>query len=420
MFHFQPEEFIVEEILENGEILEVDRPFKKQDEPLKNSNHFFSHFILQKRLWTTNNAIRNIADRLHINSSRMNFAGNKDRNALTTQLCSAFAISPAQMTSFNLRDIRILGAWVANEKITIGDLAGNRFTIILNETNVGKTEFKKITKKKIEAKLKKANFAIPNYFGEQRFGSARKNTAAVGKYLIQGKFKEAILNYLCYTDEGEHDEWASAARKQLEKEMNFQTALHYFPHFLKIERTLLGHLSRLPNDYLGAFRQLHRSLQLLFIHAYQSELFNKILDQKLESKNGIFKPGIGEHYCLLNELGFPENEKVMKINEKKDLATVKKLIADKKAVLVGNLVGFMSELTKEEEKALKKEGLKKEDFNLRITPELRSKGAFRPLFVFLKDFEIDESGSGMDRKIRLKFSLPSGSYATTVLKEILN
>ena len=57
---------------------------------------------------------------------------------------------------------------------------------------------------------------------------------------------------------------------------------------------------------------------------------------------------------------------------------------------------------------------------MKSTPELNSKGAFRPNFVYLKDFACEEYEKAGKRKIRLKFSLPSGSYATVALKEIIS
>ena len=419
MFKFEPEDFIVEEIAANGDLLEIDKPYSRQDEKLQSSNHFFSVFALQKRLWTTSNATRQIADRLYINSGRINFAGNKDRNALTVQLCSAFAIQPRQLLALNIKDIKINGAWLSNGKVKLGGLSGNRFTITLTEENIGSTDFRKLSAEKIEMKLKRQNYCIPNYFGDQRFGSARKNTAIVGKLLVQGKFKEAILNYLCHTDEGEKDEQASKARKLLEKSMNFHEAMRTFPYFLKHERYMLSHLTQSPNDYLGAFRKLHRSLQLLFIHAYQSELFNKILEARIK-KGKLLKPALGDYYCGMNDLGFPDVEQHKKIESKAQQKMVNGLISEKRAVILGKLVGFQTELSKDEEKLLGREKVKKEEFVMKSTPELNSKGTYRPNFAFLKDFACAEQKEGGKRGIRLRFALPSGSYATVALKEIIS
>ncbi len=416
MFEFEPEEFIVEEIMQDGTILEFGKKIEMQDEKLLKENQYFSRFILQKRLWTTNNAIKRISDQLHISANRLNFAGNKDRNAISIQLCSAFAIPKEKLLSLRLKDIQINGAWIANDKVKLGNLQGNRFTILLNEENIGKEQFERLSASSIIARLEKNNFAMPNYFGDQRFGSARKNTAEVGKLILQGKFEEAVMNYLCFTDETERDEQAKSARIRLEKDRDFAKAMHFFPNFLRIEKRMLERLSKFPNDFLGAYRKLHRPLQLLFIHAFQSLMFNKLLEKKLE--NGDWqKANIGDHYCLLKN-GFPQEE-ILEIETDSHLMDVQIQLNSRKAVLCANLIGYESILTEGEAAILLSEGISQEQFKLPSVPELGSKGDFRPICVYLSDFECSEMEVNEKKCIRLRFSLPSGSYATVAIQNLL-
>ncbi|MBI5224654.1 tRNA pseudouridine(13) synthase TruD [Candidatus Micrarchaeota archaeon] len=416
MFDFEPEEFIVEEIMQDGTILELDKKIEVPNEQLIKENQYFSRFVLQKRLWTTNNAIKRISDQLHISANRINFAGNKDRNAISTQLCSAFAIPKEKLLALKLKDIQINGAWIANEKVKLGNLQGNRFTILLNDENIGKEQFERLSAGSIISSLEKNNFAIPNYFGDQRFGSARKNTAQVGKLILQGKFEEAVMNYLCFTDETERDEQARGARQRLEKEKDFSKAMHYFPNFLRIEKRMLEHLSKFPNDYLGAYRKLHRPLQLLFIHAFQSLMFNKLLEKKIENGD-LQKAKLGDHYSLLKN-GFPDEE-ILKIETEKQLVVAQNLINSRQAVICANLIGYESILAKEETAILISEGILQEQFKLPSVPELGSKGDFRPICVYLSDFECSDSQVDEKKSIRLRFSLPSGSYATVAIQNLL-
>ena len=48
----------------------------------------YTYFLLKKRNYTTQRAVKAIADALHIPEKRFGFAGNKDKNAITEQLCS--------------------------------------------------------------------------------------------------------------------------------------------------------------------------------------------------------------------------------------------------------------------------------------------------------------------------------------------
>ena len=185
--------------------------------------------------------------------------------------------------------------------------------------------------------------------------------------------------------------WKKWAR--LKKDKNFKKALEYFPKFLRYERAMIEHLSQHPNDYVGAMRRIPRTLQLLFIHAYQAKLFNEEL-----KKRKVYKAMKNEFYCDADNLGFPSLKKI-KGSEKK--------AREGKAFVVGNIIGSETKLNRIEEKILKKEKIKKDDFNLKSMPELSSRGGLRALTMPVRIKKTDG---------RIQFSLPPGSYATTVLK----
>ncbi len=380
---FEPEEFIVEEITKSGEILKINTELEK--EAVEGD---FTYFALQKRKWNTVQAIRKIAKALHISHKRFSFAGTKDRNAITTQLISAFKVEPQKLRELRIRDIKILGAWKEKEKLKMGDLLGNAFTI------------------KFEGKIKNIK-SFPNFFGGQRFGSIRKNTAKIGKLIIKGKFKEAVLGYI--SAPGDEFEQSREARENFRKTLDTKKALKEFPKFLKYERTLLGHLQNYPTDYIGALRKLPRKLQLMFVHAYQSELFNKFLEKRLKEKNEPEKIEVGEYYCRTNFYNFPETEKIEKAENEKQKEKLNEEIEKNKAFVVGKIIGYESELNNEEKELLKKEGIEKEEFKIKSVPELSCKGNFRVLFSPIKNLNKIDSE-------HIYFEIPAGAYATVALK----
>ncbi|MFQ5406649.1 MAG: tRNA pseudouridine(13) synthase TruD, partial [Candidatus Micrarchaeia archaeon] len=317
----------------------------------------------------TAQALGEIARKIRVKPKRFNFAGTKDRNAISTQLVSAFAVVPKRLLGLKLTDLKIGGAWLASTKIGLGDLTGNRFTITLTSENCGVD----VCSGRIKRRVEDLNFLVANFFGQQRFGSLRKNTAQVGKLILKGNFEGAVLNYLCFVDasaKSERETGAIDARCRLEKERDFTKALEYFPGHLKYEQVLLRHLSDNSNDFVGALRKLPRSVLLLFVHAFQSLLFNEFLYSKLECRD-----------------------------EKEE----------------ANIIGFESVLSQEEELLLEKHGVAKESFKVKGIPEISSKGAKRRLFVKLSDFEILQ-----EKPLLLRFSLPSGSYATVALDQLLS
>ncbi|NYZ78507.1 tRNA pseudouridine(13) synthase TruD [Candidatus Micrarchaeota archaeon] len=411
-----PEEFIVEEITSDGAVLEAGREQnlgKPEDASLE--RNYFTHFILEKRNWNTMQVLNEIARRAGVNPKRFEFAGTKDRNALTTQLCSAFAMEPARLLAAarSVKDARVLGAWKARGKARLGDLVGNRFTITLTKQNCGVEP----DAREIADRASATNFRITNYFGAQRFGSMRANSHLVGALLLKGDFEGAVWNYLVYTDEREGDKSAVKARERLAKERrkkkpDFAKALEYYPGFLKYERELLKHLSVQPRDFSGALSRLPRHLQLMFVHAFQSALFNQTLEERVKKKK-LFKAKAGDECCGKNAFGFPDVDVLKKV-EKKQVEKVSGELASGNAFLVGKVIGSDSELTAAEKKMLKKAGLTQDGFKFKTMPWLSCRGGKRALAVPLKNFQVLS-----ENPAALRFELPAGSYATVAIKELL-
>ena len=351
-----PDDFIVEEIGKDGTVFEIDGLMEGKDEEGN-----YTHFILQKREWTTEGAIRRIAKQLQIGKKRFNYAGNKDKIALSTQLVSVFKIEKEKILSLDLKDIRINGAWSAKEKIKLGELQGNRFIIkVRGAVNGGKVN-------EIYGEL---DGRFPNYFGEQRFGTTRKNTHLIGEQLLRGRYDKAAMLFLS-DSKGESNEEAKTARGHLEQTEDFSAALKEFPKYLRLERSMLEHLSKNPNDYVGALRALPRGTLLMFVHAFQSYLFNRILSDRIAE--GEIKPGNSES---------------------------------------GNIIGYETEPNEREKALLEELEIKTKDFKIKGIPELSSKGNCRTLLATLKNFSFEND--------TFRFSLPAGSYATVALREFLD
>ena len=372
-----PEDFQVEEIMGNGMVLEIDKKVE-----LAGDKGDFTYFVLQKKSWNTIDALKAIGDKVGCGIKSFGYAGTKDRNALTTQLASVYK---QDVGAVRLKDIKILGSWKAEKKIELGDLLGNRFTIRV-KTNKRKTETK------IHEISEHLGGVFPNYFGPQRFGN-RENTHLVGKNMLQGSFRRACEEYL-FGGNVEGNEKARIAREDLKKTGDYKKAALEFPQHLTYERLILLHLAKNPNDFANAIRKLPRGISLMFIHAYQSYLFNRVLSEKLRGSSGL---EAGEYYCLTNEFGFPD------LSRKSDAG-----------YMVGKLIGYESEIGSVDKQILEEEGIRPEDFKMRSYPELASKGNFRAMTCPINDFSFKEDGC------EFKFSLPSGSYATMVMREFLD
>lgn len=378
-----PADFLVEEIAPDGTIFEFGRQIERPGTPGP-----YLHFVLQKSDWSTSSAISEIAKRLHTSQNNFNFAGSKDKLAITTQLASVRGSSKEAVLGIRIKDIAINGAWGANDRVQLGDLLGNRFTIRVRGACENPEEKVAAISGELEGKF-------PNYFGEQRFGSSRRNTHLVGEKLLKGEVEEALIMYLC-DSEGETHLEATLARKELSETRDWACALKSFPNHLRLERSMLAHLSRKPDDYAGALRSLPRNILLMFIHAYQSDLFNRLLSERLIEGEGRPELEEGEYFCG-ETLGFPDLNKT-----------------EGEGWISAKLIGYNTPLNPREKALFDTLGIQKDAFRMKALPEIASKGSFRTLFAPLKDFNFDGDTT------TFSFALPSGSYATVAMREFMD
>jgi len=380
----EPEDFVVEEITEDGTVLELNKKITHPDVPGR-----FVHFILQKKNWSTSYAIKEIASRLHAAPKRFSYAGMKDKVAVTTQLISAERFSKDQILSLSIKDISINGAWGSKDKVRLGALLGNRFTIRVNGASNDSEEKVKQIHLELDGKF-------PNYFGEQRFGTVSRNTHIVGERIVRGDFEGAAMAFLCEHSKEEKNEQAKIARKELRETRDFKAALSTFPKHLRFERSMLDHLSKNDDDFIGAFRMLPRQTIMLFVHAFQSHMFNQLLSDRIREGNGEVEMEEGEYLCpsSVSGFGFPDIEKM-----------------DVDGWLCMKILGYDSNPNEREKALLEELGISKEQFKIKHLPEISSKGTFRTAFAPLIGFAFSDS--------TFRFSLQSGSYATTALREFM-
>lgn len=393
----KPEDFIVEEITKSGSILEINKKYSPAElgfEPSADGN--ISLFIMQKKGWNTLQALKELARKLRRGIKSTGFAGTKDRMSVSTQLCSIFGAAPEELANVHLKDVEINGAWKASEKMKLGDLLGNRFTVTArNVSDAGN----------FDAIAGELDGTFPNYFGLQRFG-IRDNNVEIGVSMMKGDFEAAVKNFLTNTN-NEMNEEAVKARKRLGDEMDFNTALQYFPQYLKYERQVIEHLARFPGEYSNALRRLPRSLALMFVHSVEAYIFNKELEYRISS--GETAPKEGDMICYLNSYGFCDLSTTERYEEKN---------RSEKAFIAGNVIGYDTKnITEFEAKALEELDLKPESFKVKGMNELNSKGSPRLLFAPYKDLQYATNSD--DKAAVFNFSLPAGSYATVFLEEFI-
>lgn len=144
------EDFIVQEIEENGEILSVE----KTDENIPKDKKDFLTFTLVKRGVSTPEAVKSLSRNLHISFKRIAYNGNKDKRALTSQKMSIFKFD-AENLKFSTDRIFIRDLAYSNDPCKIGKLYGNHFTVKVRDFNDNNKDLDKLKEEIIKG--------IPNF-----------------------------------------------------------------------------------------------------------------------------------------------------------------------------------------------------------------------------------------------------------------
>ena len=160
------------------------RDFTVEEIPLYEFTGEGEHLVLQvrKKELTTWEMLDAISNHVGIRRRDMGYAGLKDKHAMTIQYISVMAVHEEKLKGFAHDKSKILSMVRHNNKIRVGHLKGNRFKIRLKKV-LG------VQKDKLDSVLKwiKTN-GVPNYFGNQRFGTDGNNWED-GKKLIEGTLK---------------------------------------------------------------------------------------------------------------------------------------------------------------------------------------------------------------------------------------
>jgi tRNA pseudouridine13 synthase len=399
--------------------------------------------------WETNRFCNTLAKALSIPRNRIFFAGTKDKRAVTQQL---FVIDAprAKVAAVEIPDVEIEVIGRTHQKIGFGNHRGNRFTIVVrgcaNEDGSPMSvedalEQVKLIQEEMASKLGDNKF--PNWIGPQRFGSGRPVTAEVGRHVIAGDWKQAALTYIAMEGESENDDVA-AFRAHVRKNGPTEEGLELAPRWLGFERKMVEHLLHRPDDYIGAFRKLPGNLQLMTVHALQSVVFNKSLHARLAAEHPISWPVAGDMVGRIDEKGQLDASSCVVVEER----TLPRIIRNcelGRLSPTGPLPGTEIKTCEGKSGDIEKQvidsmGLTDMDWNVEAIPRLSTRGTRRSLVTSFNELSVDNVPLADDESmgerwktgpnensrwhpegacIRFRFTLASGSYATTLLREFM-
>jgi tRNA pseudouridine13 synthase len=359
---------------------------------------------LTKTSWELQHAVKEIARRLNISHRRIGWAGTKDRNARTAQLVSLYKVTPEEVAALHLRDITLEVIGQANEQLSLGDLAGNRFDICIRDTDPTDLTGR------VAAVTAAAAQALPNYFGLQRFGVIRPLTHRVGELVLRGEYEQAVATYVGQAFPLEKEE-VRRARTVFWETRDAAAALRDLPVQMSFERSMLAFLHSHPDDYAGALRQLPPKLLSMFVSAFQSYLFNCALSHRLAAGHTLTEAVPGDRLIFANgrtDTVTPANLTAVAIHLSRGRCSI--------ALFMPGRDGQGAPAGDEATRSLLA--------NLRITPadfrrasefvQAKFDGAWRPIAL-----RSTVDAAVQDTRVHLKFTLPPGHYATTVCREYM-
>lgn len=416
-----PEDFQVEEVLVDGSKAQVNPAEMKRalGATLERQRHLLC--VLVKRNWDTFLACKNVAGQLGLGQNSIQIAGIKDAKAVTAQFVTVENFSFDDVTKVNVKDVSLRPVGYLRNPLNVFYLLGNGFTIKITEITEDPASVKEQTAQTIQEV--KALGGIPNFYGHQRFGTTRPITHLVGKAILKGDLEEAAMLFLAKPSPDEHPA-SRNVRTELQQTRDFKAALEQFPKPLRYERSMLNYLNNNPSDFKGAFNVLPVKLQGLFVQAYQSYLFNRLLSERVKAGLPLNMSEVGDFVVSVERTGLPMVNMSQTVTSQNQ-AKANEAIASGRMRLALPVVGFKQKLSggvmgELEQRVLEAEGLNMDGFRVTLNSRLGGKGTLRTALTPVQDFKLlDVAQNAESLSVTLSFMLLRGCYATVLLREIM-
>lgn len=357
----------------------------------------FALYRLDKTGWTTPDAVGEVCRRWRLDWRDVSHGGLKDRHAVTSQHVT-IRRGPPRSLSHDRIALTFLGR--TDTPFTSADIAANRFVVTLRGLSDTALSLAAAELAEVVAA------GVPNYFDDQRFGSVGGEGEFIGKEMVFGRFERALWLALAAPYEFDRAEAKREKATLRDHWGKWGDCLRKLPRG-DVRRTV-EFLAARPDDSAGALARLRPELQGLYLAAYQSYLWNRMLAAWLARH---FAPAdLGSVNLKLGCVPVPRRAgnsawealilPLPSARLKPDPEAEWSVIADEVLAAEGlTLAG------------LKVPGMRKPFFS-----KGDRAGCVRPAGLS-HDAGPDDLNAGA-KKLTLRFDLPRGSYATMVVKRV--
>ncbi|HZB80391.1 MAG TPA: tRNA pseudouridine(13) synthase TruD [Nitrososphaera sp.] len=361
-----------------------------QISPSYTESHRYPLYILEKRDIDSNHALFEIERNLHM---RFRIMGIKDAKAVTTQYAGTERVMRNPPAELKSRHTRLILRGFTKHPLDKKFLAGNKFEIrIYNAQSSDLSGFISQIGK------------VGNFYGLQRFGSERLVTHLVGREIIKRNFLHAVQLLLSYTTEFDTQR-SKEIRNMCSDPGNYRQVLKMLPRGMDIERQMLSALVA-GKDSIAALRAIPITIRRLFVQAYQAYIFNRCLSRAIMAGEDLLQPQTGD---LCFEMEGPATfGRIIKHHpsSKTRLVPAIRMAGYTFQPGKGRFESITNAILQEEEVDAK-------DFYIKEMQELSHQGGFRQAPLWCTDFSYKRD------PLKVSFKLPKGSYATTLLREII-
>ncbi len=360
----------------------------------------FGFYRLEKTGWTTPDALSAIRRRWKLDLRRCSYGGLKDRHAHTIQYLTIFHGPRRNLTH---QGIKVTWLGQVGEPYASQHMRGNRFQLILRRLREADVAAAAIALEEVRA------CGVPNYFDDQRFGSVASGTGFMARHLLFGRYEDALRQIL--TAPYEHDRAPDKQEKALLRKLWGNWAELKDRLTRSHARLLVCHLADHPGDFRGAIARLRPELRGLYLSAYQSHLWNRMLAQWLRAN--VPAEQLVEVRLKMGDVPMPRRLAEDQLQALTELqlplhsARIQLDAADPRKPYY--------------EAVLAEEGVSVDQFKLKGLRDMFFSKGDRPAWCMPAELHWETSPDetrGEHRKLLLRFDLPRGSYATLLVKRI--
>lgn len=385
-----------------GKIKQQPEDFSVDEIPLYplsgEGTHVF--FRVTKKGVPTPAAADRIARHMGVSVKSIGVAGLKDSNAVTTQWMSIEHADIHHLEQFSDPKVAVSGITRHTNKLKLGHLAGNRFGIKVRDIDAQALERAKQVMDILVLR------GVPNFFGPQRFG-LRGDTGQLGRALVMNKLDDFTRIFLGEPSPADPPD-IREARKAFDAG-DYDRAYDAWPGHYADQRKALRNF-RKRHDPQSVVASVDWRLRRLFVSAFQSEVFNRVLEQRLHDIDRV-QPGdlaqkTGTGGIFLVEDVQAEQPRC----ERFEISPT------------GPVPGYRCRLAEGEAGQIERQvmqAMEIENVEIRRVGKLEVRGARRALRFGLTEPELSQGTDEHGEFLSVAFAAPSGCYATIVLGEIM-